>query len=481
MKNGRTEETRGDEPSPAAPAEVNFASSQDRRTLSTAVAPLFVAGTSALAVFVAVHKPSVAVIILVLATASATIPFTVLAFRSSATGRIDLLDPLAIFALCWSIMFSVRPWAMVYSGDMTLRGTYFVGDVLEPAMWAAVLGAAAFVFGDQLANRRAEPSRSQLQVEHVTRIGTTIVAALILGAIGAVAGINSMGQHLEGSSAYLYYLPLLMVPSCLLLRAIACAPGFHLPIPCRLLMGVLGITFLIRYVPTGQRAFILFLIVPSLYIGLLARKRYLSLGRGAIFGLLLFVCVIYGLQVVRDQANDRHVTPTGPAIDHVFDQVFLGGTTEMLPALARLVATEGEDWQPTPGRTAYVASVHWVPSRLWEDKPRSYDEELYSRWFPRHYAQSKANTQFSVLGDLFTDSLWLGIVAGMTGLGYVFRRLHIAVRQSSNPLMWAMLSPLPALQITILRGNIPLNLGIALFIVVPSMLLLRMTRSRSTR
>lgn len=145
----------------------------------------------------------------------------------------------------------------------------------------------------------------------------------------------------------------------------------------------------------------------------------------------------------------------------------------MAPALSVMLQSEGSIWQRQPGSLVVNTLVHWVPSAIWPTKPKTYDERLYSLLFPEHYAVDKANTQFSILGDFYSDSGTLGVCVGMFIMAFLLRKFYSSARSATRPMVVVMYALTPALLLTTFRGNIALNLGIALFLMGPAALMIR--------
>jgi hypothetical protein len=208
------------------------------------------------------------------------------------------------------------------------------------------------------------------------------------------------------------------------------------------------------------------------YVRIKRRPRLLTLLLVAIVG---FFGVVSYLESSRTRVSEGGVAAaemlTPGAAWHQFVS---GGSTEMLPSLARELATEGEAWRRRPGYLPYVLVTHWIPSAAWNGKPRSYDEIIYSYDFPLHYANQKASNEYSIVGDFYSDGGAVGVVVGLflVGLlsGRMVRVLSLAQTSVTHRLLFA---PFLGLFVMVLRGNIALLAGIAGFIYAPLLLVLR--------
>ncbi len=399
----------------------------------------------------------IAVVILGVATLSLG-----LTIRAST---IDLLSPSVIFSLVWAIIFGIRPLLMAASGDTSLRGIYNFPAQLVDVELLALMGQLSFLGGVLLARDRTVPPTEVRTVCRPLRVGQ--VAFLFVGGAGSVLGFQA---SLGGTSAYVYYLPLVLVPvaNISLLSWLRSKNAADMA-----LCLVASAIFAMRFGLTGQRAFVLYLLLSLAAIVLLEKKRSPRLGSAAVAGAVLLVGVFYTLEIQRSELRGGAKLEVELSAQAILGTLFEGGTTEMAPSMSALLATEGYLWQQRHGETIYTVLVHWVPSALWEGKPKTYDEDLYSRMFPEHYAVDKANTQFSVLGDFYSDSGWLGGGIGLGLMGYSLQGFYLVARSRRSDLVMLSYAVTPALLLTTFRGNLALNFGIALFLVLPLFVMAR--------
>ncbi len=399
----------------------------------------------------------IAVVILGVATLSLG-----LTIRAST---IDLLSPSVIFSLVWAIIFGIRPLLMAASGDTSLRGIYNFPAQLVDVELLALMGQLSFLGGVLLARDRTVPPTEVRTVCRPLRVGQ--VAFLFVGGAGSVLGFQA---SLGGTSAYVYYLPLVLVPvaNISLLSWLRSKNAADMA-----LCLVASAIFAMRFGLTGQRAFVLYLLLSLAAIVLLEKKRSPRLGSAAVAGAVLLVGVFYTLEIQRSELRGGAKLEVELSAQAILGTLFEGGTTEMAPSMSALLATEGYLWQQRHGETIYTVLVHWVPSALWEGKPKTYDEDLYSRMFPEHYAVDKANTQFSVLGDFYSDSGWLGVGIGLGLMGYSLQGFYLVARSRRSDLVMLSYAVTPALLLTTFRGNLALNFGIALFLVLPLFVMAR--------
>ncbi|NYI11507.1 oligosaccharide repeat unit polymerase [Nocardioides marinus] len=379
--------------------------------------------------------------------------------------KIDLLSPSVIFSLVWAIIFGIRPLLMASTGDTSLRDTYNFPAQLVNVELLALVGQLSFFGGVLLARDRTVSLTEERKVRRPLRFGQVVF--LVLGAAGSVLGFQA---SLGGTSAYVYYLPLVLVPlaNISLLSWLRSKNAGDIA-----LCLVASAIFAMRFSLTGQRAFVLYLLLSLAAIFLLEKKRSPRLGTAVAAGAVLLVGVFYTLEVQRSELRGGARLEAELSAQAILGTLFQGGTTEMAPSMSALLATEGYLWQQRHGETLYTVLVHWVPSALWEGKPKTYDEDLYSRMFPEHYAVDKANTQFSVLGDFYSDSGWLGVGIGLGVMGYGLQAFYLTARSRRSDFVMLAYAATPALLLTTFRGNLALNFGIALFLVFPLFVMTR--------
>ena len=93
---------------------------------------------------------------------------------------------------------------------------------------------------------------------------------------------------------------------------------------------------------------------------------------------------------------------------------------------------------------------------------------LYSIYFPEDYAVSRANSQFSVIGEFYFDSGVIGVIAGLAGLGWMTALIYAWFRRNSVNL-WAQIiyAMVPWIIIFGLRGDLLQTSALAFFLYAP--------------
>lgn len=380
----------------------------------------------------------------------------------------DPLSPLAVFAATYGVMFVIRARYGQRVANASLRGSYDTMGYLDRALLFALMGAVAFEVSYLSAKRNIhfqllhEP---QSAYRHAIHIGAPSVV------VGLVATAYSFGRGLStADSAYIYYLPLLTIPGCLLIN-LALTRGD--PRLSRLAL-LVAAPFILSYLVAGQRAFVLFM-VAALAVMAGWRRKHLGLRARSVVIILLTGYAVMTRTVTDWLQGGPVETPT-----NAITEVVSGGTTEMLPAFAVQLASQGE--LRSLGPRGYLESVlvHWIPRGLWPEKPVSYAEGLYAELFPSHYAVSRANVQFSILGDFYSAGGAVGVVIGMALFGLVVRRIYAGVLGLPAPVGRLVYASMPMMIALSLRGDLALNLGIALFLFAPIVIYLYMARGSWT-
>ena len=423
-------------------------------------------------------------IVPVLAALNALVLAVALVARLASHGarHLDVFEPLMVFLVGWATMFVIRPVGMIVFDDMTLRGLFDVRDGVPAALLLAAVGSFAFAlaYSTRLARGMATVVHDRA-ADWTVRPGVRNTLATVCIALAAAGGLAS-SANIE--SAYVQYLPLLAVPGALLLLGVDRPRWSLAPVVA---LGAL-ILPLLQALAVGQRSTVLF-VAGSLavlhYLRRGTRPRVATLMVGTVVLLLL---IVNSLEVLRGpmQAGEpfdlTRIATEDLSPDAAIKRLVTGGSTEMLPALALQIETEGTTWTITPGYLVASIAAHWVPGGLWADKPLSSAELLYSRYFPEWYAESKANSQFSVIGDFYFDLGTAGVIIGMFVFGVGARLMAgvLAAAPTSRAAQF-LYAPFIPLFVVLLRGDIPLTLGLALYIYGPLLIAVAASRSAPLR
>lgn len=389
-----------------------------------------------------------------------------LGVRRKQSGSLDIVDPIVLFGMTWLAMFALRPVATALVNDWTLRQRYDVNEWIDTALAIALVGEVAYCLAYLVASGRLAGAVLRAPRSFTGSAGGYIVALTTAG-IGFLATAMSFGSHIASSSSYIQSLPVLCIPGSMLLVGLTLGrPTFQ-----RLLGYAVVMVALVGFSLIGVRAWILPLlgsIVLLWYFRRGARPRVVTI---LMIGTLTLI-VFSNLEV------SRSVIGAGSGIDGIplqtlqpiaaVERLATGPSSEMLPALALEIGTQGKDWSYSPGYWVTSLVTHWVPSGLWPAKPKSSGELLYSIFFPDAYAVSKGNTQFSVVGEFYFDAGILGVIAGLAGLGLGTALIYAWFRRNEAN-GWAQISyaMFPWIVVFGLRGDLLQTAALALFLYLP--------------
>ena len=384
--------------------------------------------------------------------------------RRHRTDGFDLVDPVVIFAATWFAMFVVRPIGSGLTGDWTLRRRYDVETSIDSALALALVAALAFVIAYLIAARRSPKASEEPRVP--MSAGTFMVAGLV-AAIGILATIASLGSPIDVSSAYVQSLPALAIPGSLLLVAQAFGRS---SIQRAGAYGLVAIS-VVSFGLIGVRTWILPLVGAVVLLWYLQRGTRPRVKTAVLLGLVALVA-FGNIEVTRSLTGGAGRSIALPAGDlgaiAALERLVTGPSSEMLPALALEIGTEGTDWTMSPGYWATSLVTHWIPSALWPTKPRSSGELLYSMFFPDDYAISRANTQFSVIGELYFDSGVAGVILGLVLLGWVTAKVYVWFeRHRQDPWAQVAYSMFPWLLVFALRGDLLQSAALGIFLYLP--------------
>lgn len=378
------------------------------------------------------------------------------------TGRFDMFEPLVVFSGVWFAMFVVRPISMNVTGDTAVRASYDVAGYLGPALALGFLGAVCYLVAYWIGSSLRSPARISDLDDQLT---IPVWLPALSGALGLVTLLLQAGQSLGGTTAYFYFAPLLLIPAALLLIGGTTSVS---PRTARLWGYGLLALFSINYLLVGQRWFVLLAVTSAAILEYLSRDRRPRGYVGVLGVVVVWFTVIGVVEAFRSNSDLTGAEVVSPT--QTFERFTEGPTTEMFPALALQLSTEETLWERQPGGLAAAIVTQIVPSALWASKPRSPGEEVYAALFPTEYAETKAGTALTVVGDFYYDSGLVGVIAGMMLLGIVSAMLwRWFLLNAGSAWSQVVYAPVAAFAIVTFRGNIPLILSLALFVYGPLM------------
>ena len=355
--------------------------------------------------------------------------------------RFDPFEPIVIFALAWGVMFVVRPAAILIRDDTNFYNVD-IGDTLDQAVLLGLLGAVAFVvgyessLGARAASRLRRPPRnfSRARVAAgaavVAALGVLTFVVLLIQSGGSSAleiFLNGRSSELtaliEGSSTYLWYGSLLVIPATLVLVGLALEDRQP-----RMIVAALGVSALalLRTVPVGGRVFLLILLGSVLVFAYVRRRR--RPGRVVLLGglacALLTSAVLVNLRYSENRSNLSGVlSGLASTPSSVFSPLIKGPDAEMAPALAGALQAVPEALPYRYGRVILGDLVaRPIPAQLWTGKPEPPGQEVVGVVWPQ--AKGDFDPAFTPLLFLFWDFGLVGVAVGMVLLGAGARGLY---------------------------------------------------------
>jgi hypothetical protein len=166
----------------------------------------------------------------------------------------------------------------------------------------------------------------------------------------------------------------------------------------------------------------------------------------------------------------------------VVDRFVTGPDLEMFDAMNSELQIVPSSIPFQPGRTILDIPIRAIPRATWPSKPIETNEEITARLYPVQARATRAAPALSILGAFYADSGIIGVAIGMGLLGiilrYIWNRTLTAHFDSWSLVTYAV--TLPLLMILI-RGTIVGTLALALFAVVPIIVMPRLLARTSAR
>lgn len=357
-------------------------------------------------------------------------------------GRFDPFEPILVFVLFWGVVFVVRPIAIVVRDDTNFYGVD-IGPTLDESVLLGLVGAVAFVAGYELRLGRRIAARTPDPANEV-RSDIALLGAVLTSAAGVVAfglvllpggGLDAIATFfdgrspeltalIDGSSIYLWYGSLVVVPAALIAVAIALSDRTASTIA---VAGALLVVALLRTVPTGNRAFLVVLvggIVVFAFLRLQRRPRVVAL----VVGLCLALLVSHATSTFRYPETRDSVasvlrglasTPTD-----ALRPLYEGPDAEMAPALAgALTAVPDRLPHRYGGATVGDLLVRPIPRQLWSNKPEPPGQQVTAEVWPVAVETGAFDPAFTPMLSFYWDFAAFGVLVGMAALGVLVRSL----------------------------------------------------------
>lgn len=356
-------------------------------------------------------------------------------------GRLDLFEPIVIFAVAWAAMFVARPAAMLIRDDTVWFGLD-VRETLPRAVLLGFVGAVAFIAVYELPLGRTVAARTPafppLDERRTTRaalgLGLLGVGALV-AALATTVGSDGLGVLLEGrgeglgtvwsgSSDYLWKASLLILPAAFVIAGMV----VRRPRTPLLLAGIaLTALALLRTVPAGNRIVLLpFLggIFMLVYLVKRSRPRLVTVLAIALLSLLVSnILLVTRYPYLREFVDEEIVRIVEDPLTLV-EPVLGGPDGEQVAVLAGALTVVPSELPYKHGR-AVVGDllVRPVPRELWSGKPIPPTQEVTARVWPVP-VKSGFNPAFSTLLVFYWDFGIYGVLVGMAAFGLVARVLY---------------------------------------------------------
>lgn len=420
----------------------------------------------------------------------------------------DIFEPTVVFAVVWTLIFVVRPTAMLAEHNFSLSS--WSSDIVDVsstytlALKLGLLGAAAFVVGYALPVGRGLGQRTRSLPTPDGRLLAT--GAFVAGAVGAAffalffasnGGSAALHTLLAGrgaalhadvsnASVYSWQGPYLFVPSALILLVV----GRSLrSLPVRLAGYAAVGLLLLRALPTGQRGLLLPFVGSFFVYSYLRRDRRPSVLTFALvaFAALIASAVLTSSRTASTSGSQPSVVSVAThGISHpssLFAPVITGGDGNEFPAFAAAL-------QLIPGRIGYMHGkaalgdllTRPIPHKFWPTKPLPPRERVIQTLWPREFANGQANPEFSPLLIFYLDFGALGIAIGMIVYGVAARALWEYLRRNRSSLMAQLVfaTALPAMVGAFRDGFADTALNL-IWLVVPVWIIFRWASAAERR
>jgi O-antigen polysaccharide polymerase Wzy len=418
--------------------------------------------------------------------------------------RLDPFEPIVIFAAAYSVMFVLRPAAMIARDERVFVGTVHtidVSDTFGAMLFLALVGALAFVIGYEIGVGRGTRARTPRASRPIDDQGAVrlalVVAALALASflvfLATAGGLDTiqaiargdtgeLRQDIKANSTYLWLAWYALIPSALVLLAVGLRRRSAAVLA---LAGLVSILLLLRAAPTGTRIMLL-PFFGAIFVFLYLRKS--SRPRLAFIVLLLLVALV-GSTALRDiRTRETRGETIAESFKHivtepgwVYDPILSGPDTEMAPALAASLSFVPSELSYAYGGTIFGDLVtRPAPRVLWPEKPLPPRERLLSTMLPEDYKDGSLNSEFSVLLYFYWDFGFAGVIVGLLAFGIGCRYLYEQFCANQRALSAQVMYSLSVWLLPIALRDSPTDTLIKVAIIVlPAWLILRLSTEPS--
>ena len=367
-------------------------------------------------------------------------------------GRFDLFELIHPICYLSFIYFGAASLYMLYDPKAAYDSRVF--PYLNASILLSIAGMAAMVYGYYLGRRlihtrppRQMEVRGVLWLAAIFAMGFTgqfagLAAERRLLPRGALAGLVSLLQQLEGLSLVIYFLLMFLwmsgrsTPGQKLLLALAVAP----------------LELALVYAKVGNKSFTLIILGMPFVAYYYARGRLPS--RSAVVMLLVTVFLIFPFysafrvtsrsSSIPTRAADTVSTLTTDTPGTYAERSFfvVGQRMALINSVAVVVREVGHTVDFQNGRTIYLTAVSLaIPRFLWPDKPSIGIGQDFARQFgilPRFDVET--NVAITPVAEWYWNFGVLGVVVGMflTGIFYRFIYSTLGQRSGADPFRLAI-------------------------------------------
>ena len=420
-----------------------------------------------------------------------------------AYGKLDIFEPLIPAVIAMVSLFSVRPLAMLAAGETGSYRWVNIQDNITFALVICSLGVASYLAGYFLSARAPTPKASMAQIFFSTKrlhIVAFVYVVLSFSLTAAYLGSNPIAtlavlsrgrselisEYITIHSEYLFVAPLLL--SCAATLLILGNKKWPMSIQKMLIIILLISVPLAFFYLVGTRRFMLpALLVP--FVSYFLRRGKRPSARHLMLSIPFFM-IFAAIPHMRTEGAREQIGGIGDQISFaltrsdLWESIFLGPDTEMLPAFAVEVKVLDDYDEFFYGRAVLGDLVIApIPSALFPKPTSARDQMLIEAFGSRCIATSGGLCpDFSIIGTFYQDFWIPGVVLGMMFFGIFSRKVWLAYRvQRDNPLRICAAAVTTVFTLIIIRAGFMPAFQWSLYFYIPIAVGLYLSRRRGPR